>query len=194
MNSYNHYAYGAVCQWLFEAVAGFRPDEAAPGFRHIVFEPTIIPELSPVNAHHDSAAGRIEAAWTLDGDRVTYRIVVPPGARGTLVLDPSYKDAVIDGAPVPSARRATEAREPADGGIPRRDIPDRGACSGRNPQVAETRAGDRTANREDNEVAQLRALALILISGAAVPGFAADAVTLTYYIDDNPTNVATAEG
>ena len=43
MNSYNHYAYGAVCQWLFESVAGFRPDQDAPGFRHIVFEPTIIP-------------------------------------------------------------------------------------------------------------------------------------------------------
>ena len=41
---------------------------------------------------------------------------------------------------------------------------------------------------------KLGALALILISGAAVPGFAADAITLTYYIDDNPTNVATAEG
>ena len=41
---------------------------------------------------------------------------------------------------------------------------------------------------------KLGALALFLISGAAVPGFAADAVTLTYYIDDNPTNVATAEG
>src|SRR5690606_31173961 len=47
MNSYNHYAYGAVCQWLFESVAGFRPDSEHPSFRHILFEPTIIPELSP---------------------------------------------------------------------------------------------------------------------------------------------------
>ena len=47
MNSYNHYAYGAVCQWLFESVAGFRPDPETPGFKHIIFEPTIIPELSP---------------------------------------------------------------------------------------------------------------------------------------------------
>ena len=86
MNSYNHYAYGAVCQWLFESVAGFRPDPDAPGFRHIIFEPTIIPALSPVAAHHDSAAGRIEAGWTVDGDRVTYDIVVPDGASGTLVL------------------------------------------------------------------------------------------------------------
>ena len=43
MNSYNHYAYGAVCQWLFEGVAGFRPDPELPGFRRIVFEPTILP-------------------------------------------------------------------------------------------------------------------------------------------------------
>ena len=62
MNSYNHYAYGAVCQWLFEFVAGFRPDPGQPGFKSVIFEPTIIPSLSPVSASHDSAAGRIEAS------------------------------------------------------------------------------------------------------------------------------------
>ena len=99
------YANGCSRPWPASA-----PTRTAPGFRHIVFEPTIIPELSPVAAHHDSAAGRIEAGWTVDGDRVTYDIVVPSGARGTLVLDPSYRDAVIDGAPVPSARRPTANR------------------------------------------------------------------------------------
>jgi len=100
MNSYNHYAYGAVCQWLFEAVAGFRPDEDAPGFAHIVYEPLIIPQLSPVKAHHDSRAGRIEAAWSLDGDDVTYAVTVPAGAKGTFVLGETYRDAVIDGKPL----------------------------------------------------------------------------------------------
>ena len=51
MNSYNHYAYGAVCQWLFEAVAGFRPDPSIPASSTSIFEPTIIPALSPVAAH-----------------------------------------------------------------------------------------------------------------------------------------------
>ena len=84
MNSYNHYAYGAVCQWVFEGVAGFRPDEAQPGFKHIIFEPTIIPKLSPVAATHDLHAGHIEAKWAVDGDKVTYTIVVPQGTTGTL--------------------------------------------------------------------------------------------------------------
>ena len=100
MNSYNHYAYGAVCQWLFEAVAGFRPDEDDPGFRHIVFEPTIVPALSPVSAHHDSAAGHIEAGWAVEGDRVTYTVIVPPTARGTLILAENYVDALLDGSPL----------------------------------------------------------------------------------------------
>lgn len=100
MNSYNHYAYGAVCQWLFEAVAGFRPDPAQPGFKSVVFEPTIIPSLSPVAASHDSAAGRVEASWSVDGDRVTYRVRVPEGASGTLVLAPGYSDILVDGMPI----------------------------------------------------------------------------------------------
>ena len=97
MNSYNHYAYGAVCQWLFEAVAGFRPDPVKPGFKHIIFEPTIIPELSPVSASHDSAAGRIEAAWTLEGDHVTYDVLVPEGASGTLLLPERSERCLLDG-------------------------------------------------------------------------------------------------
>ncbi len=97
MNSYNHYAYGAVCQWLIEAVAGFRPDAAAPGFRTIVFEPTILAALSPVKAHHDSKAGRIEAGWTLEGDLVTYTITIPTGSTGTLMLKPEYVEPTIDG-------------------------------------------------------------------------------------------------
>ena len=110
MNSYNHYAYGAVCQWLFEGVAGFRPDPNLPGFKHVIYEPTIIPALSPVAAHHDSAAGRIEARWRVDGDMVTYEILVPQGSSGTLVLSPQYKEIVVDGAPLAWAGGEQKAR------------------------------------------------------------------------------------
>lgn len=116
MNSYNHYAYGAVCQWLFESVAGFRPDEEEPGFHHIIFEPTIIPALSPVSAHHHSVAGRIEASWSLEGDRAAYVVTVPQGARGTLVLAPPYRDAVLDEVPVAPAGGGAKIRCPLASG------------------------------------------------------------------------------
>ncbi len=110
MNSYNHYAYGAVCQWLFEGVAGFSPDPKLPGFKHIFFEPTIVPALSPVAASHDSAAGSIEAAWSVDGDKVTYDVVVPEGSSGTLVLAPYYSDIVIDGLQLGQSTKGEKAR------------------------------------------------------------------------------------
>jgi alpha-L-rhamnosidase len=112
MNSYNHYAYGAVCAWLFEAVAGFRPDEAEPGFRHILFEPLIVSALGHVLAHHDSRAGRIEAGWTLEGDRVTYTIAIPESARGSLVLAPHYLDAAVDGVALDPAPAEKNVRSP----------------------------------------------------------------------------------
>lgn len=97
MNSYNHYAYGAVCQWLLEGVAGFRPDAQDPAFKTVIFEPLILPELSPVKADHDSPAGKIRAEWTISGEAVRYEIEVPAGSRGVLRLAPTYRDATLDG-------------------------------------------------------------------------------------------------
>lgn len=99
MNSYNHYAYGAVCQWLLEGVAGFRPDADNPGFATIVFEPTIVAELSPVKAHHDSPRGMIRADWTLDGSKVRYDVEVPDTSVGVLRLASDYRNITVDGAP-----------------------------------------------------------------------------------------------
>jgi alpha-L-rhamnosidase len=98
MNSYNHYAYGAVCQWLLEGVAGFRPDETDPGFATIIFEPTVIADLSPVRAHHESDKGLICAGWTVTGDAVTYEVEVPDASTGILRLASDYHNISVDGA------------------------------------------------------------------------------------------------
>ncbi len=86
MNSYNHYAYGAVCQWLFEGVAGVAPRADAPGFDVVTLDPLILPALSPVAMWHDCRHGQIEAGWILSGDTVTYRVSLPQGT--TAVLSP----------------------------------------------------------------------------------------------------------
>lgn len=115
MNSYNHYAYGAVCQWLFEALAGFRPDADQPGFAKVIFEPLIVPSLSPISAHHDSARGRIAAAWSVDGDRVTYEFTVPDGSLGELVLAPRYFEIDVDGEAIAAAEGEAVRRQVAPG-------------------------------------------------------------------------------
>ncbi|MFN3274252.1 MAG: family 78 glycoside hydrolase catalytic domain [Paracoccus sp. (in: a-proteobacteria)] len=102
MNSYNHYAYGAVCQWLFEDVAGVRPLPEAPGFDRVRLCPTILPGLGQVSMWHDCRHGRIEAAWKIEGSRVTYTVTLPEGCTGEIPAG-QLKNPSIEG-PVPSGR------------------------------------------------------------------------------------------
>ena len=100
MNSYNHYAYGAVCQWLFEGVAGIVPDPVKPGFDRVTLNPQIIPALSPIAASHDCRHGRIEAGWSITGQTVTYRVVLPPGTEGLLHRHPDHTNYRLNGVAI----------------------------------------------------------------------------------------------
>lgn len=97
MNSYNHYAYGAVCQWLFEQVAGVAPQ---PGFDLVDLAPSILPALSPVAAWHDCRHGRIKAAWRLEGRTVHYTVDLPAGVQGLLHPDAAHRNYRLNGAAV----------------------------------------------------------------------------------------------
>lgn len=97
MNSYNHYAYGAVCQWLFESVAGISPNPQAPGFAEVIIDPAPIPTLSPVSAYHDVRQGRIEAAWECHGNEVRYRLTLPQGCTGRFRPGQRHRNASIAG-------------------------------------------------------------------------------------------------
>ncbi|MBQ6652832.1 MAG: family 78 glycoside hydrolase catalytic domain [Prevotella sp.] len=86
MNSFNHYAYGAVCQWLWESVAGIAADPAQPGFRHIIMKPQPDKRLGHVNAEYRSKAGLINSSWRYDGDQWTWTFTVPKGSTATVIL------------------------------------------------------------------------------------------------------------
>ena len=101
MNSYNHYAYGAVCQWLFEQVAGVAPDPAHPGFDRVLINPQVLPDLSPVAAWHDCRHGRIAAGWVLDGDLVRYAVTLPAGCSGLLLPNARYSQLTLGGQATP---------------------------------------------------------------------------------------------
>lgn len=100
MNSYNHYAYGAVCQWLFEGVAGVAPTAEVPGFDLVTLDPLILPALSPVAAWHDCRHGHIAAGWILTGDEVGYNVTLPAGCKGLLLANPAHREVTLAGKPI----------------------------------------------------------------------------------------------
>ena len=86
MNSFNHYAYGCVCQWIWETAAGIAADPAAPGFKHIIMKPVPDKRLGHLEAEYASAAGLIKSAWKYDGDKWIWEFTVPEGATATVTL------------------------------------------------------------------------------------------------------------
>jgi alpha-L-rhamnosidase len=84
MNSFNHYAYGAVGAWLYEIVAGIDADPAHPGYKHTVFKPRPGGGLSHAKAALRSPYGPVSSAWrTLDNGDWEWEITVPANATGT---------------------------------------------------------------------------------------------------------------
>jgi alpha-L-rhamnosidase len=86
MNSFNHYAYGAVCAWIWKTVAGIATDTAEPGFRHIIMKPVPDKRLGNVDAEYLSTAGTIKSSWKYEGDQWTWTFTIPEGAKATVTL------------------------------------------------------------------------------------------------------------
>ncbi len=94
MNSFNHYAYGCVCEWLWETAAGIAADPENPGFKHIIMKPVPDPRLGFVKAEYDSAAGKIKSEWNYEGDKWIWKFSIPKGSTATVTL-PGSKESKV---------------------------------------------------------------------------------------------------
>ncbi len=75
MNSYNHYAYGSVADWVFSAACGIQPAE--PGYAKARITPTPDPRLKHLSAVLDTVHGRIRSFWNYTEDGIRYEIDTP---------------------------------------------------------------------------------------------------------------------
>jgi alpha-L-rhamnosidase len=97
MNSFNHYSFGAVGQWMIAHSLGIERDE--PGFQTFILQPEPDPTgtMTWAEGHYDSMYGRISSAWKVEGRVLTYRATVPANTTATLVLPASSTAAVKEG-------------------------------------------------------------------------------------------------
>lgn len=88
MNSFNHYAYGAVGEWLYNSVAGIQP--ALPGYGKIELRPQIDSRLTFVKAWHETPFGRVRVEWEIDGDELMLCGEVPFNTEAVLFIPDGY--------------------------------------------------------------------------------------------------------
>ena len=103
MNSFSHYAFGAVCEWMFRDLAGI--DNEGPGFQRIVLRPGpptagSNPDNKPIDwvkAEHMSAHGRIATAWKSTADRFELDVTIPANTTATLYLPAKTGGSITEG-------------------------------------------------------------------------------------------------
>ena len=91
MNSFNHYAYGCVCQWLWETAAGIASDPLIPGFKHIIMRPVPDKRLGHLKAEYHSAAGVIKSNWHYKDDEWIWTFSIPNGCSASVSL-PNHQE------------------------------------------------------------------------------------------------------
>ena len=86
MNSFNHYAIGAVGEWMYRVIGGLNPDEAAPGWRHFVVRPIPGGGLTWAKVAYESVRGLIRSEWQIAQGVFTLEVTVPANTTATIQL------------------------------------------------------------------------------------------------------------
>jgi alpha-L-rhamnosidase len=111
MNSFNHYSFGAVGQWMMAYSLGIQRDE--PGFKKFILQPEPDPtgQMTWAKGYYDSMYGRIRSSWKVEDGVLTYEATVPANTTATLYL-PATSGKVVkeNGKPVKKARGVTFVR------------------------------------------------------------------------------------
>jgi alpha-L-rhamnosidase len=110
MNSFNHYAYGAIGDWMYRVMAGLEIDQAAPGYKHFFVQPQPGGGFTAVKASHNSMYGRVGASWTLKDGAFELTVEVPPNSSATVRLPKARLAQVKEGGQALSAGNGVGAR------------------------------------------------------------------------------------
>ncbi len=97
MNSFNHYAYGAIGEWLYRVVAGIEVDPAEPGYKHVLFQPQPGGGLTSARATLHTLFGQVASSWELSEQDFRLSVAVPPNTRATLRLPAGTLDQITEG-------------------------------------------------------------------------------------------------
>jgi alpha-L-rhamnosidase len=115
MNSFNHYAYGAVGDWMYRVMAGIDTDESAPGYKHILIQPRPGGGFTEVKASHETPYGKVASAWTLKDGAFDLRVEVPANTRATVHLPKAQLASVTEGGqPLVGGNGITGPRQDGD--------------------------------------------------------------------------------
>lgn len=86
MNSFNHWVFGAVGEWMWRNISGFNPDESYPGWKHFVIAPKPGGGVTWTKAGYQSIHGEITSDWKIEGGKFRLCTTIPPDTTATICM------------------------------------------------------------------------------------------------------------
>jgi alpha-L-rhamnosidase len=101
MNSFNHYAYGAIGDWMYRVIAGIDTKEDAPGYKQIVIKPHTGGNFTFANADYETLYGKVSSHWKTDSTNFTLDVEIPANTTATVYVPAKDSSSLMDyGKPV----------------------------------------------------------------------------------------------
>ncbi len=91
-----HACFASADNWLYEGLAGIRPDANNPGFKHIIIKPAVVGAIQWAGSHYDSLYGRIVSRWKREKQKLTMDVSIPANATGTVYVPAKALSAVTE--------------------------------------------------------------------------------------------------
>jgi alpha-L-rhamnosidase len=98
MNSFNHYSYGAIGDWMYRVMAGIDCFEDGVGYKHIKIMPHPGGDLNYVSASLDTYYGKIRSGWKKDGTKLLLDVEIPENTGATVYLPTTNPESVREGS------------------------------------------------------------------------------------------------
>jgi alpha-L-rhamnosidase len=106
MNSFNHYAYGAIGDWMYRNIAGINWDENAPGYKQIIIKPHLTDSLSFASASLETYYGKVASEWKKENGKLVLNVEVPANTAANIFVPATNADDISE-----SGKKINEVKE-----------------------------------------------------------------------------------
>jgi len=115
MNSFNHYAYGAIGDWMYRNMVGLDTYEDGVGYKHIKIKPHIGGGLTFASASLDCYYGKVSNSWKIEDGKILMDVTIPANTKATIYLPSVNADKITESGNPLSAVKAITVQDAKDG-------------------------------------------------------------------------------
>ncbi|MHA1755787.1 MAG: alpha-L-rhamnosidase C-terminal domain-containing protein [Promethearchaeota archaeon] len=96
MNSFNHFTYGSIGEFIYRIILGLNPDDNSPGYKHFIIKTILNRRILFAKGHYNSILGKIAISWKINDNKFSLDLSIPPNSRATVFLPTNKPNDILE--------------------------------------------------------------------------------------------------